>query len=95
MHKQKYLFNSKLYLKFRLRLVGTDLNGLSLNAAYETKERAPRRFHCFAQYLQKRFPTRNLAYAQRRLLLSVSKGFRKLVRISFAVISILATCFAT
>lgn len=74
-HKHKYLFASKLYLKFHLHLAGVDLNGLSLNAAYGIKEKAPRRFHCFTQYIQKRFPIRILAYAQRRLLLSVSKGF--------------------
>lgn len=37
-HKHKYLFASKLYLKFHLHLAGADLNGLSLNAAYGTKE---------------------------------------------------------
>lgn len=60
MDKHKYFIDSALYLKFRLHLTGTDLNGLSLNAAYESKECASGQFHCFTQYIRQRFPTHTL-----------------------------------
>lgn len=102
MDKHKYLFDSALYLKFPMYLAGTDLSGLSLNAAYETNERereweSPGGDSIVLHNIYNDVSPyrRNSAYAQRRLLLSVSKDFRKLVRISFAVISIFPTCFAT